>query len=86
MGRGTESDWERFNIGNLAIWHVPTKLKKTYRRIKMVTWRQTLEVDGDARRDNETEVKGTQDGRFTENLPTSCLTSVYLYELFIKAL
>ena len=48
-----ESDWERFNIGNLEIWHVPTKLKKTYPRIKMVTPYGTLRT-GDVE-DNDVE-------------------------------
>ena len=45
---------------------------------KVTTWRQIIEVDRDARSDKETVAKGTQDGRFTENLTTTCSASVYL--------
>ena len=47
------------------------KLKVT-RKVK--TCRQTKEEAGDARSDNETVVRGTQDGRFTENLVNISLT------------
>ena len=43
---------------------------------KMTTWRQIIEVERDVRSDKETVAKGTQDGRFTENLATTCSTSV----------
>ena len=41
---------------------------------KVKTCRQTKEEAGDARSDNETVARGTQDGRFTENLVNISLT------------
>ena len=36
------------------------------------------------RSDNETVAKGTQDGKFTENLATTCMTSVYCSGKWLK--
>ena len=54
-------------------WFITKKFTlKVTRKVK--TCRQTKEEAGDARSDNETVARGTQDGRFTENLVNISLT------------
>ena len=55
-----------------GVCHEEAFTLKVTRKVK--TCRQTKEEAGDARSDNETVARGTQDGRFTENLVNISLT------------